>query len=67
MCLGWLREDQAVLQVHSSQVAEKQRRSGWMKVRKGGVEVRKMALADPFLTAYPRILYGSSVLLPLYF
>ena len=31
-----------------------------MKVRKGGVEVRQMAVADPILAAYPFILYAFS-------
>lgn len=68
----WLREDQAVSQVHQlyrvcsvrtlqkRREVKKQRRSGWMKIRKGGVEVRKMAVADPFLAADPRILVSST-------
>lgn len=45
---------------------QKQQRNGWKEVRKGGIEVRKTAAADPFLVAYPRILYMSSVVIMKY-
>ena len=57
---GLFRENSAEQQLTEEGRVKKQRRSGWMKVGKGEVEVRKMAVAAPIPAACPHILYAYS-------